>query len=61
MRKITKEDWLISGSFLTIYVVWGATYLFVSFAVRQIMPFYLSGIRFLSAALLLLLIGFFGR
>ena len=58
MRKLNREDWLKGGSFLTIYIVWGATYLFVSFAVRQIMPFYLSGIRFLSAALILLIIGF---
>ncbi len=57
MRKISKEDWLIVGSFLTIYVVWGATYLFVSFAVRQLSPFYLSSIRFLLAATILFLIG----
>lgn len=57
MKKLTREDWLIAGAFLTIYVVWGATYLFVSFAVRQLSPFYLSSIRFLLAAIILFLIG----
>lgn len=57
MKKLSREDWLIAGAFLTIYVVWGATYLFVSFAVRQLSPFYLSGIRFLLATIILFLIG----
>ncbi len=57
MRPLTREDWLIIGSFATIYIVWGATYLFVSFAVQQVTPFYLSGIRFLLASGILLMIG----
>lgn len=57
MKRLTREDWFIAGAFLTIYIVWGATYLFVSFAVRQLSPFYLSGIRFLLAASILFLIG----
>lgn len=57
VRRFSREDWLIIGSFLTIYVVWGTTYLFVSFAVRQLSPFYLSGVRFLLASMILFLIG----
>ncbi|MCB0689878.1 MAG: EamA family transporter, partial [Saprospiraceae bacterium] len=57
MKRISREDWLIAGAFLTIYVVWGSTYLFVSFTVRQLSPFYLSSIRYLLAAVILFIIG----
>ena len=44
-----------------IYIVWGATYLFVSFAVVQLEPFFLSGIRFFLAVLILMGIGLIFR
>jgi len=55
--KFSRETWYIILSFLIIYVVWGSTYLFISFAVKQLSPFYLSGVRFLLAATILLGLG----
>lgn len=47
---------------MTIYLVWGATYLFVAFAIEQIPAFQLSFIRYTSAALVtFLLIPFFKK
>lgn len=58
MENIEKrEKWLVVLSFLTIYVVWGSTYLFVAFAVRQLPPFYMSATRYLLATLILILLG----
>ena len=39
---------------LTLYLVWGSTYLAISYAVETIPPFLMAGVRFLSAGLLLL-------
>ncbi len=39
-------------SFLLIYFVWGATYLFVAFVVDEIPPFLASGFRYLIAAMI---------
>jgi drug/metabolite transporter (DMT)-like permease len=39
---------------LTLYLVWGSTYLAISIAVDTIPPFLMAGVRFLSAGLLLL-------
>ncbi|MBT8191648.1 MAG: EamA family transporter [Bacteroidia bacterium] len=53
---------LVILAFLTIYVVWGATYLFVAFAIEQIPAFQLSFIRYTSAALVtFMLIPFFKK
>jgi drug/metabolite transporter (DMT)-like permease len=38
---------------LTLYLVWGSTYLAISYAVETIPPFLMAGVRFLSAGLLL--------
>ena len=39
---------------LTLYVVWGSTYLGIAIAVETIPPFLMAGIRFLTAGLILL-------
>jgi drug/metabolite transporter (DMT)-like permease len=39
---------------LTLYLVWGSTYLAISIAVDTIPPFLMAGVRFLTAGLLLL-------
>jgi len=42
-------------AFLSIYIVWGTTYLAISYGLRGFPPFILSGLRFLVAGLLILL------
>jgi drug/metabolite transporter (DMT)-like permease len=39
---------------LTLYFVWGSTYLGIAFAVETIPPFLMAGVRFLTAGLILL-------
>ena len=51
-----KPWFLIILSFAIIYIVWGATYLFVAFAVEEIPPFRMAGIRFTTAAVLMFLL-----
>lgn len=43
-------------SFLAIYIVWGTTYLAISFGLKDFPPFILSAFRFFSAGFLLLVI-----
>ncbi len=38
---------------ITIYIVWGSTYLAIRFAVATIPPFYMASIRFLAAGIIL--------
>lgn len=40
--------WIVLA-FLAIYIIWGATYLFVAFAVEEIPPFLMVGVRFTAA------------
>lgn len=47
---------LVVGSLLTIYLVWGSTYLGARIAVETIPPFMLTGIRTVVSALILLAI-----
>jgi len=44
---------LLAGGLATIYVVWGTTYLGIRVGVETIPPFFLSGIRYLLAGLIL--------
>jgi len=46
---------LICVSFLSIYVIWGSTYLAIRYAVETIPPLYTAGIRHLSAGSILLI------
>ena len=41
-------------AFFTVYVVWGSTYMFIAYAVEEIPPFFLSGIRYTVASFILL-------
>ena len=59
MQKITEAKGslpLIILSFAIVYIVWGAAYLFVLFAVEEIPPFLMAGSRFLVATALTLLV-----
>jgi drug/metabolite transporter (DMT)-like permease len=42
-------------SFLSIYLIWGSTYLAIRYAVETIPPLYTAGVRHLTAGLILLL------
>lgn len=52
----SKRFWAIIAAFATIYIVWGSTYLFVSFAVDEIPPFRMAGTRFSIAAILMFIL-----
>lgn len=47
---------LIIISFLSIYLVWGSTYLFNKIAVTELPPFFLASIRFTIAGILIMII-----
>ncbi|BFP43252.1 drug/metabolite exporter YedA [Flavobacteriaceae bacterium GF1] len=44
---------LIILAFFAIYVIWGSTYLLNKIAVQEIPPFFLAGIRFVTAGILI--------
>jgi drug/metabolite transporter (DMT)-like permease len=54
MSSLNNSKILIPLAFFAVYVVWGSTYLFVAYAVEEIPPFLLSGIRYIAAACILL-------
>ena len=43
------------GAYLSIYLIWGSTYLAIAYALEGIPPFLLSGIRYILAGLILYL------
>lgn len=47
---------LIVLAFFSIYVIWGSTYLLNKIAVADLAPFFLAGVRFVTAGLLIFLI-----
>ena len=47
------ERWLIIGAFTATYIIWGSTYMFNYWAIDTIPPFFMSGMRFFVAGLLL--------
>ncbi|WP_298151218.1 EamA family transporter [Flavobacterium sp.] len=49
-----KTTLLIILAFAGIYVIWGSTFLAISFGLKGFPPFMLSGLRFLSAGLILM-------
>lgn len=51
-----REKVLIVLAFFAIYVIWGSTYVFNKIAVTALPPFFLAGIRFFTASILLLVI-----
>lgn len=44
---------LVLAAFAMIYVVWGSTYLAIRFAIETLPPFFMTGLRFLAAGVLL--------
>jgi len=47
------ERWLVIGAFAATYIIWGSTYMFNYWAIDTIPPFFMSGMRFFVAGLLL--------
>ncbi|MGY3039971.1 drug/metabolite transporter (DMT)-like permease [Rhodanobacter sp. TND4EL1] len=52
-RRLSDPRFLIPLSLLTLYVIWGSTYLGIHFALESYPPFLLAGIRFLGAGIAL--------
>ncbi|PQA97865.1 hypothetical protein B0A69_00585 [Chryseobacterium shigense] len=50
----SKNSWLVPVAFINIYVIWGITFLAISFGLKGFPPFILSGFRFLAAGLLMI-------
>lgn len=53
------ENFFIILSFLTIYIVWGSTYLANEFAIDYIPPWLMAGVRFFAAGSILMVISYF--
>lgn len=49
MNKSTPSTALVILAFLSIYIIWGSTYLGIRFAIETIPPFLMAGVRFLIA------------
>ncbi len=58
--KGNKTTTLIILAFFAIYVIWGSTYLLNKIAVNEIPPFFLAGIRFVTAGILIFGIALIG-
>jgi len=52
-RKVDGMKSRIWGALIAIYLAWGSTYLAIHFAVESIPPFFMTGVRFLVAGLIL--------
>ena len=52
--KLNNSKVLIILAFISIYLIWGSTYLFNKIAVTELSPFYLASIRFIVAGVLIL-------
>jgi drug/metabolite transporter (DMT)-like permease len=59
MTENKRDIWLIPVCIFILYIVWGTTYLANAWGVKVIPPFLFSGIRFLIAGSVLLLISSF--
>ena len=55
LPRTSQNRWLIVLSFLSIYIIWGSTYLAIRCAVETIPPLYAAGLRHLSAGTILLI------
>ena len=53
MSASRRFPWLLIGSFLALYLVWGSTYLFIRIGVESWPPMLMAGIRFVVAGGLL--------
>ena len=52
--KSNKSQVLIIVAFISIYVIWGSTYVFNKVAVTELPPFFLASLRFSTAGILML-------
>ena len=59
MLQDKRDIWLVPLCIFIVYIVWGTTYLGNAWGVKVIPPFMFSGIRFLVAGSVLLLISSF--
>lgn len=50
----SKNNWLITIAFINIYIIWGTTFLAISYGLTGFPPFILSAFRFLIAGTILL-------
>ncbi len=48
-----RSEWRVLLALLAVYVIWGSTYLAMAVALETFPPFWLGGIRFVTAGLLL--------
>lgn len=48
------KPWLVPAAFANIYIIWGITFLAISFGLTGFPPFLLSGFRFLIAGILII-------
>jgi len=53
----SKNIVLVAGAFFAIYVIWGSTYMLNKIAVFELPPFMIAAVRFLSASILIFIIG----
>lgn len=56
---VSRKTVLIILAFFAIYVIWGSTYLMNKIAVSQLQPFFLSGLRFIVASIVIFIIAKF--
>lgn len=48
------KKWLVPVAFANIFIIWGSTFLAISYGLKGFPPFVLSGLRFLTAGIILL-------
>jgi len=53
----SKNIVLVVAAFFAIYVIWGSTYMLNKIAVLELPPFMIAAVRFLSASILIFIIG----
>jgi len=51
--KSNRKKWLVSIAFTNIYIIWGLTFIAISYGLNGFPPFILSGLRLLIAGLLI--------
>lgn len=60
LETLRSERYLIPIAYLCIYFIWGSTYLATDWAFQSFPPFFMTGIRFVTAGLILLMFSYKG-
>lgn len=60
LETLRSDRYLIPISYFCIYFIWGSTYLATDWAFQSFPPFFMTGIRFITAGLLLLTFSYQG-